>query len=735
MARTKSTNRRKKSSKDPPPPTWDERLINSLMPWRVELLGLGIFLVSFLIFLALLSLPNDACPGVWICLFREGFGWGAYLLLLSFAAGGLHLTMRKVERPYSVKNSQVIGFELILLTLLPLSTILTKATLPEAHQGKGGGLVGWALSEPLLEFFGPFLTGFFYFCLLAYGFSLIISFTWDDLLAKLNHLSIRLGKIAEDIAPKEREEPPIVAESTVGLPQSNMPPPTIIVETAVIEEESSTNIRRNRKLPPITLLQPGQIETLSDEEIDEKTEIIEETLSHFGLPARVISIQQGPAVTQFGVEPGYIEKPAPDGEIKQQKVRVGQIAALRKDIALALAAQRLRIQAPVPGKGIVGIEVPNHTVSLVRLRSIIESEEYNAIKAPLTVGLGADVSGKPVAVDLAKLPHLLIAGTTGSGKSVCMNAIIACLVFNNPPEKLQLVMVDPKKVEFIRFNGLPHLIGQVEVEADRAVGVLRWLTAEMDRRYELFALVNARNLNGYNRKVANMKQYKKLPYIAVFIDELADLMHTYPGDVERTLCRLAQMARATGIHLVVATQRPSTDVITGLIKANFPSRMSFSVASNTDSRVILDTTGAEQLLGKGDMLFLPPDAPSPERVQGVFVNDLEVEGIVHFWQDNMPEDYEPMPAPWESLIAKHALLDETDSMLEQAIELCQKYDTISTSLLQRRLRVGFPRAARIMEHLYEMGLVEDPKDGGKTRKTYVEEDDEDPLSSIISDRE
>ena len=742
MARTKTTSRRKKSSKEPPPPTWDERLINSLMPWRVELLGLAIFVVSILIFMALLSLPNESCYDTpdgtrpWICLFREGFGWGAYPLLLSIAAGGLYLTLRKVERPFKIKHSQVIGFELILLTLLPLSFILTNSTRQDAHRGQGGGLVGWALSDPLLDFFGPMLTGFFYLCILVYGFSLILSFTWDDMLEKLNKLSIRLGQLSEQMAPKEEAEPTIVTESTIGLPQSNMPP-VVQIDTAVAitEEESSTHGRRSKKLPPITLLQPGQIETLSQEEIDEKTVIIEETLSHFGLPARVISIQQGPAVTQFGVEPGYIEKPGSDGEIKQQKVRVNQIASLRKDIALALAAQRLRIQAPVPGKGIVGIEVPNHTVSLVRLRSIIESEEYSDIKAPLTVGLGADVSGRPVAVDLAKLPHLLIAGTTGSGKSVCMNAIIACLVFNNPPEKLQLVMVDPKKVEFIRFNGLPHLIGQVEVEADRAVGVLRWLTAEMDRRYELFSIVNARNLNGYNRKVANNPKYKKLPYIAVFIDELADLMHTYPGDVERTLCRLAQMARATGIHLVVATQRPSTDVITGLIKANFPSRMSFAVASGTDSRVILDSVGAEQLLGKGDMLFLPPDAPSPGRVQGVFVNDLEVEGIVHFWQDAMPEDYEPMPAPWESLIAKHALLDETDSMLEQAIELCQKYDTISTSLLQRRLRVGFPRAARIMEHLYEMGLVEDPKDGGKTRKTYVEEDDEDPLTTIISDRD
>jgi S-DNA-T family DNA segregation ATPase FtsK/SpoIIIE len=364
------------------------------------------------------------------------------------------------------------------------------------------------------------------------------------------------------------------------------------------------------------------------------------------------------------------------------------------------------------------------------MRSILESDAFAKIKSPMGVALGQGVSGNPMAIDLSKLPHLLIAGTTGSGKSVLMNALISCLVFNNGPERLNLIMIDPKKVELIRFNGLPHLIGNVEVEADRAVGVLRWLTAEMDRRYEMFSIVGARNLNGYNRKIARDKDKKKMPYLAVFIDELADLMHMYPGDVERTLCRLAQMARATGIHLVVATQRPSTDVITGLIKANFPARLSFSVASGIDSRVILDSTGAEQLLGKGDMLFQSPDAAGPVRAQGVFLSDNEIERIVAHWQKTLP-DFEPMPTPWDTLIAKHALLDETDQLLEQAIEIAQKQEFLSTSLLQRRLRIGFPRAARIMEHLFEMGLVEDPKSGGKTRKSYVEESEEDPLKSLL----
>jgi S-DNA-T family DNA segregation ATPase FtsK/SpoIIIE len=473
---------------------------------------------------------------------------------------------------------------------------------------------------------------------------------------------------------------------------------------------------------------------LTPEQIDAKKTTIEQTLLDFGLPAQVTEIRRGPAVTQFGVQPGYIERAGPDGELKQHKVRVGQIASLQRDLALALAVPRLRIQAPVPGRGVVGIEVPNDEISIVRLRSIIESDAFHRIKKPLTAGLGRDVSGAPAAVDLASLPHLLIAGTTGSGKSVCINAIISCLVINNAPEQLQLVMIDPKKVELIRFNGLPHLIGKVEVEADRAVGVLRWLTAEMDRRYEMFTEIGAKTLNGYNRKIARRKDVKKLPFIAVFIDELADLMHIYPGDVERTLCRLAQMARATGIHLMVATQRPSTDVITGLIKANFPARLSFAVASSVDSRVILDAVGAEHLMGRGDMLFLAPDASAPIRVQGVFVNDMEIERIVDHWRTTMPQ-FEPSQAPWENLIARHALLEDTDSLLETAIELARKREYISTSLLQRRLRVGYPRAARIMEHLFEMGLVEDPKTGGKTRQTLVSEEDQDPLGTFLAGQE
>ena len=729
MARKRTT-----PTNDSSLPTWDERLINTLLPWRIEIGGGLLFLLAMVIFFGLPGWGNAGWLDWLAKIFRQVFGWGSYVLVLSLAFGGLHIATRQWQRPYHITTTQVIGFELLLITALPLSHIITAATLPDAYLGKGGGLFGWALSEPLLEFFGPLLTGLLYLAFGLWGVALITQYSWEDLLNGLNSVSLKSRLWAQRIAPVEKEQE---ISGPVVTPRPNLnksPDPDqlmIINDTAV----AATILpqQRDSRLPPLTLLQEGHAIAMSPDEIDANKRIIEQTLSDFHLPAEVTEIRRGPAITQFGVTPGYIESIDSDGVIKQKKVRIGQISSLKKDLALALATPRLRIQAPIPGRGVVGIEVPNAEVNIVRLRAIIESAAFSKIKSPLGVALGRDVSGSPIAIDLAKMPHLLIAGTTGSGKSVCINAFVTCLIVNNSPENLRLIMIDPKKVEFIRFNGVPHLIGKVETEADRAVGVLRWLTAEMDRRYETFTQVGARNLEGYNDKVRHKKDGKTLPYIAVFIDELADLMHTYPGDVERTLCRLAQMARATGIHMAVATQRPSTDVITGLIKANFPARLSFAVASNTDSRVILDTTGADQLLGKGDMLFLGPDASAPARIQGVFVNDLETERVVSHWQKAMP-DFASASPPWENLIAKHALLDETDSLLEQAIELAQKYDTLSTSLMQRRLRIGFPRAARIMEHLYEMGLVEDPKTGGKTRKTYVEEDDN-PIQDYLAQQD
>ncbi len=736
MARTGS------SSEQPPgkrpgrpeettPQSWDERLVDALSARRREIAGIALILFAVFTFIALVGLADVALIGWWTRLLRQIFGWGALIVCVLLALAGARMLLGGLPQTVHVAPSKVLGISLIIVAVMGLGHQIGGYTLRDAFSGKGGGLVGWALSEPLFDFLGPFLGILVYAALFGGAFMLLTGRTIDDVQQGLAGVSARLAAWADQVDPDRID----VIGRAEPVPARRTPPDPAaeLMQTIIDEPEAAGDPRRDPRLPALDLLERGETLTHARDEIAWKSQRIEETLFDFGLPAKVVEVRRGPAVTQFGVEPGYVERPGPDGEVKQQKVRVGQIAALQRDLTLALAVSRLRIEAPVPGRSVVGIEVPNGQTSVVRLRGILESPSFVRLGSSLGVALGRDVAGAPVATDLAKLPHLLIAGTTGSGKSVCINAFIACLVFNNAPEHLKLVMIDPKKVELVRFNGLPHLIGNVEVDADRAVGVLRWLTAEMDRRYELFQGVSARNISGYNRKfTAASKAHLRLPYIAVFIDELADLMHMYPGDVERNLCRLAQMARATGIHLVVATQRPSTDVITGLIKANFPARLSFTVASGTDSRVILDAVGAENLLGKGDMLYQAPDAGAPARVQGVYVTDTEIERVVGHWRTVVP-DHIPQTPPWEPLIARYALLDETDSLLEAAVELARKHDNLSVSFLQRRLRLGYPRAARIMEHLHEMGLVDDPQTGGKTRRSFVGEDDEDPIGDYLSE--
>jgi S-DNA-T family DNA segregation ATPase FtsK/SpoIIIE len=370
----------------------------------------------------------------------------------------------------------------------------------------------------------------------------------------------------------------------------------------------------------------------------------------------------------------------------------------------------------------VGIEVPNLRSALVRLRPLLETEAFYKIGSPLAIALGRDVSGGPLVADLARMPHLLIAGTTGSGKSVCIAALATCLAMNNAPEDLRMVMIDSKMVELIRFNGLPHLYGKVETNVTRILGVLRWVVVEMEHRYKLLEAAKARDIDAYNHHLQRRKDTPTLPRIIILIDELADLMMSAPDQTEHNLVRLAQMARATGIHLVVATQRPSTDVVTGLIKANFPARLAFAVASGIDSRVILDLPGAETLLGRGDLLFLNPEVGNPIRAQGVIVTDQEIERVIAHWQKMMPEkDVKP---PWESMLSEEESEGSDDVLVEQAITILKKDQRASASLLQRRLRIGYPRAARLLDQLEEMGVVGPSMGGGRDRDVLVEPDEE-----------
>ena len=420
-------------------------------------------------------------------------------------------------------------------------------------------------------------------------------------------------------------------------------------------------------------------------------------------------------MTQFGVEPLYVETAG-----QKRKVRVSRIVNLADDLALALAAPAVRIEAPVPGRPYVGIEVPNPDKSLVSLRGILESAELRKGSA-LTLPLGRNTAGGAVVLDLTKAPHMLIAGATGSGKSVCINTIITGLLMQHGPESLRFIMVDPKMVELPGYNGIPHLYGKVITDVEQVMGALTWLLIQMDDRYQLFRDLGVRNIDAYNATMRKQKGGQPLPYIVLVIDELADLMMTAAEDVERQICRLAQMARATGIHLVLATQRPSTDVITGLIKANFPTRIAFAVTSQIDSRVILDTPGAERLLGRGDMLLMRSDAGKLQRVQGCFVADEEINEVVHFWKTEGAGEARPLTAPWAGILDQ---LDDEDELVQDAVDAVRGMRTCSTSMLQRKLNIGYPKAARLMEEMEKRGVVGPDMGAGRGREVLLKKQDE-----------
>ncbi|MEA3442456.1 MAG: DNA translocase FtsK [Chloroflexota bacterium] len=481
------------------------------------------------------------------------------------------------------------------------------------------------------------------------------------------------------------------------------------------------------QLPPIEILDKVTEVELNRDDIEKRAHMIEEALASYGVEAKVVQINMGPTVTQFGVEPGWdrkyreIKERGRDGimqirqeEVSKTRIRVDRITSLASDLALALAAPSIRIEAPVPGKSLVGIEIPNAVFGSVSLRNVIESASFQKVKArsKLAMALGKGAGGETVAADLARMPHLLIAGATGSGKTVCLNSVICCLLLHNSPDDVQFIMVDPKRVELVVFDSLPHLVAPVVVDTDKAVKALRWLNHEMDSRYHQFAQAGVRNIEGYNKE---LPPGEGMSYLVLIIDELADLMMVAFDEVEHTLCRLAQLARATGIHIVVATQRPSVDVVTGLIKANFPTRISFAVTSQVDSRTILDMVGAEKLLGRGDMLFMPTEAAKPKRLQGTFVSDNEIEKLVYFWGNQQRTGIRSVNFDDVTDIAPSGqkIAPLPDPLLEEAKHLASEHKHISTSFLQRRLRIGYPRAARLMESLQEAGLVEttQPREG------------------------
>ena len=846
---------------------------------RNLLVGIVVLFLTAVLTLSLLS-PNQGQFTQWLSrLAGLALGLGRYALPLISGAVGGYLVLRGMEQEPEAPTARLVGLGVVFVVFLVLASLIvyqrdeSYADLyAVARAGAGGGYVGSVVGTALGRLLGGPGTIVTLVVVGAAG-GVLLSGLSREQVAGWFEREPRPSTGAEPAAdgrairinpgrqpstadrrpptatqrPSANDQPALPLGPAVALKPAKEPkrergkkateavPPPIFLGVDVSaaptevfgEGPTAGNGGSVWTLPRVVdVLESGTDVDVNSAGIRERVEVIEHTLDSFGAPATVVEINQGPTITQFGVEPNYVVLRGG----KRTKVKVGKIASLADDLALALAARSIRIQAPVPGKGYVGIEVPNSAKALVSLRDVMESDEYGKVKSPLKIGLGQNVAGQPIVADLAAMPHMLIAGTTGSGKSVCVNGLIACLLVQNTPDDLRLVMIDPKRVELTGYNGVPHLAAPVVVDMDRVIGTLQWALREMDNRYKLFAGVGARNITEYNKKTRRDGNTNKLPYIVIIIDELADLMMLAPEDTERSITRLAQMARATGIHMVIATQRPSVDVVTGLIKANFPARIAFAVASSTDSRVILDTTGAERLLGQGDMLFQSPDAAAPVRLQGCFVSDGELQKLISYWQtarrtqfigatsderrvtssegpvilpspnlDSAPTTVSPtsrtrpgraadVPPPvvhlnppeptggppppqrrapqiptapaggeirnyelgipnserpagspsqpsmthpadgitqqplWEAL---QAMDDEAgngngedDDLLPEAIALVRSLNKASTSLLQRRFRIGYTRAARLMDALEDAGIIGPPTGTSKAREVY-----------------
>lgn len=600
------------------------------------------------------------------------------------------------------------------LTLLgALFILVSSLSLIELNFPKKGGLLGY-LGSLLEHLFGFWPTLVIYFSLFLGGVVLVFNTP-----LKIKGLSFRKKK--EEKVLEEKEVPEIL-----DLPKEeikDLPVRESLEEEPLEKESPQIDFKENQflikgkknskyRFPPISIFYTDSKKPLAGD-IRANANIIKRTLESFGIEVEMGEVNVGPTVTQYTLKPA-------------EGIKLSSITALQNNLALALAAHPLRIEAPIPGKSLVGIEVPNRSIALVRLGSIFR--ETNFLKTPpLVFALGRDVKGEPVLADLAKMPHLLIAGSTGSGKSVCIHSILSSFLVKNSPETLRLILVDPKRVELGRYNSIPHLLAPVIVETKKVLPALKWALKEMERRYELLSRYNARDINSFNQKVAKTEE-EPLSYIVIIIDELADLMIHYGRDLETLIVRIAQMARATGIHLIVSTQRPSVEVITGLIKANITTRIAFQVASQVDSRTILDIAGAEKLLGHGDMLFLSPESLKPKRIQGAYVSEEEINRLINFISQNKKSDYEEISLEEgkegegvQSFINFDDFSEEVeDELYEEAYKLVVQMQKASASLLQRKLRIGYARAARLLDLLEERGVI-GPQDGAKPREVYVKE--------------
>ena len=695
-------------------------------------------------------------------------GWGGVALPLVIFVCGLWLLFRNVERFPRLSTARGIGVTLLYLNLLTWFHFSISGDYATAASGQGGGYLGAFFSLLLINSIGKVGAVVFLIAWALVALIFIVDLSLQDLANRIVSLFSRPAaekplikqpavqplrtpqkqtvwsepqELPAGFNPlnllEEKESPSAVLtprrRNIEGSAPSPASPVTITPKRKIAEPViADVPIKPSKPWPMPSInaiLDPATPVTIQGHVDKDRARVIEETLASFSAPGHVVEIHRGPTITQYGVEPDFIET-----RNGRMRVRVAKIVSLEHDLALALAAPSIRIEAPVPGRSFVGLEVPNAEIAVVGLREVIESDSYRKLKSSLRLALGKDVAGKPICADLTTMPHLLIAGTTNSGKSVCVNSILSSLLLNNSPTQMRLLLVDPKRVELTGYNAIPHLLAPVVVDADKVVGALQWVIREMDARYHKFAKAGVRNILEFNKR-----NEESLPYLVVVIDELADLMMLAPDDTERCITRLAQLARATGIHLIIATQRPSVDVVTGLIKANMPARIAFMVASGVDSRVILDQPGAEKLLGRGDMLYQAPDSPAPVRLQGTYVSDSEIQRLVENWKTitynyNTGETLDPFSnaslemLPTGTPLKQGAFWEDDgnngdDPMLKDATEVVRREGKASISMLQRRLRVGYTRAARLIDTLEERGIVGPQQHGSQVREVLDFGDD------------
>jgi len=648
------------------------------------------------------------------------FGWGRVLLVVTIFQLALMFAKIKISL---AKTNVVLGYFLIVAALLGLSQ---------------SGNMGTMLFQTIYTVIPVSFAVFFLLLILAIlGATILFNLSLGEVVEIAHDIVkaltgfIKLPSFNKKPAPvfvkdsliKEdlKTQKPMTAQNQ-QVPPSQGPkinpnlgalPENKIIQNSPPNQGTGSPEAKIWEYPPLSLLSDSGGGKADRGDIKQNANIIEKTLESFGLTARVAEVNTGPAVTQYALEIALGTK-------------LSKITTLQNDLALALAAPgQLRIEAPIPGRSLVGIEIPNRSPEFVNIRKMLESDQMQHAKGKLSVALGLDVSGAPKIADITKMPHVLIAGSTGSGKSVCINAFLTSLLFRNSPSELKLIMVDPKRVELSLYNGIPHLLTPVIVDVDKVLSALKWAMMEMERRYKLFASVGVRNIEGYNE----MAGFTSLPYLIIVVDEMADVMMFAPVEVEDAICRLAQMARATGIHLILSTQRPSVDVLTGLIKANIPCRIAFNVTSMIDSRVILDGPGAEKLLGKGDMLYVPPDQSKPTRIQGAFTSDAEVHKLVDWLKSRgEPVQYTEEVTAMKTVATsgpggRQTTASGGDPLADEAIRIVCQYDRASASLLQRKLSIGYARAARILDTLEELGIV-GPGEGSKPREVLVRNADE-----------